>query len=169
MKELELNYLKKRISELKKRQSKVKVDIRDHLCSIKKLRQYISVDKQLKGHCSYYSYLCNSLVDERKLLKLYSEESRNIKKEIKILNRLLNVLLDTIKGYNRDKPSHFGYFERIYHRGINPHWQVGDKLAYNDSSLGREYDLGTIIKIELNNKKLDDWVYTFDDVCKKVK
>ena len=56
------------------------------------------------------------------------------------------------------------YFEYIYHRGTEPIWKVGDKLAYYEFCTDHEgvYDLGTITNIELD-KDVDDWVYTFDD------
>lgn len=153
----ELDYLRSRISELKKRRNQVVINIRGRIHNIKKLRQYISDDIQLQG----YSHLCSSLVDERNLLKSYSKDSKDIKEEIKILNRLL----DTIKKHNKDKEiPEYGCFKTVYYRGEKSHWQVGDKLAYYEFCTDHEgeYDLGTITKIEFD-KKLDNWVYTFDD------
>lgn len=62
-----------------------------------------------------------------------------------------------------DKTKH-SYFEYIYHRGTEPTWNIGDKLAYYEFCTDHEgeYDLGTITNIELD-EECDDWVYTFDD------
>lgn len=66
----------------------------------------------------------------------------------------------------KDKPKH-SYFEYVYHRGTEPTFQVGDKLAYYEfcTDYGRVYDLGTITNIELD-EEYNDWVYTFDDSSK---
>ena len=62
-----------------------------------------------------------------------------------------------------DKTKH-SYFEYIYHRGTEPIWKIGDKLAYYEFCKDHEgeYDLGTITNIELD-EECDDWVYTFDN------
>lgn len=147
------NYLRNRISELKKRRDFVVIEIRSCISNIKNLKQDIS------GEIDRGLYSCGSkddLVIERNLLKSYSKESKNMKEEIKILNRLLDLI-------NVDKIPNHGYFKTTYYRGKEPYWDVGDKLAYYESNLGREYVLGTITKIRLG-KNSDDWVYTFDDV-----
>lgn len=147
------DYLKNRISELKKRRDFVVIDIRSCISNIKNLKQDIS------GEIDRGLYSCGSkddLVVERKLLKSYSKESKSIKEEIKILNRLLDLI-------NVDKIPNHGYFKTTYYRGKEPYWDVGDKLAYYESNLGRECVLGTITKIELG-KNSDDWIYTFDDI-----
>lgn len=147
------DYLKNRISELKKRRNFVVIDIRSCISNINKLKQDMS-DKVVRGLRGSLSN--DDLVNERNLLKSYSKESKNMKEEIKILNRLLDLI-------NVDKIPNHGYFKTTYYRGKEPYWDVGDKLAYYESNLGREYVLGTITKIRLG-KNSDDWVYTFDDV-----
>lgn len=63
----------------------------------------------------------------------------------------------------KDKTKH-SYFEYVYHRGIEPIWKVGDKLAYYEfySDYEGEIELGTITNIELD-EECDDWLYTFDN------
>ena len=147
------NYLRNRISELNKRQYFLTEDIRSCISNIKSLKQDISgeIVRGLRGSLSN-----DDLVNERNLLKSYSKESKSMKEEVKILNRLLNLI-------NVDKIPNHGYFKTTYYRGKEPYWDVGDKLAYYESNLGREYVLGTITKIRLG-KNSDDWVYTFDDI-----
>lgn len=147
------NYLRNRISELNKRRNFVVIDIRSCISNIKNLKQDISGDvvRGLRGSLSN-----DDLVNERNLLKSYSKESKSMKEEIKILNRLLDLI-------NVDKIPNHGYFKTTYYRGKEPYWDVGDKLAYYESNLSREYVLGTITKIRLG-KNSDDWVYTFDDI-----
>lgn len=164
------DYLKNKISELKKRRNFVVIDIRSCISNIKDLKQDISGDVVRGLHGSLSKD--DDLVEERKLLKSYSRESKSIKEEIKILNRLLD-LINVGKGkisdhgyyMNVDKiPKHGYFFKTTYYRGKEPYWDVGNKLAYYDeSNLGQEYVLGTITKIRLG-KNYDDWVYTFDDV-----
>ena len=62
-----------------------------------------------------------------------------------------------------DKAKH-SYFEYIYHRGTEPTWKVGDKLAYFEFSSDREgeIELGTVTNVELDAEQ-DDWAYTFDN------
>jgi len=147
------DYLKNKISELKKQRNFVVIDIRNCISNIKNLKQDISDDVVRGLHGSLSK---DDLVSERNLLKSYSKLSKSMKEEIKILNRLLDLI-------NVDKIPNHGYFKTIYHRGKEPYWDVGDKLAYYESNLGREYILGTITKIRLG-KNSDDWVYTFDDI-----
>lgn len=148
------DYLKNKISELKKRRNFVVIDICRCISNIKNLKQDISGDVVRGLHGSLSK---DDLVEERELLKSYSRESRSIKEEIKILNRLLDQI-------NVDKiPKHGYFFKTTYYRGKEPYWDVGNKLAYYESNLGREYVIGTITKIRLG-KNYEDWVYTFDDV-----
>lgn len=161
------DYLKNKISELKKRRNFVVIDICRCISNIKDLKQDISGDviRGLHGSLSK-----DDLVEERKLLKSYSRESKSMKEEIKILNRLLD-LINVGKGkisnhgyfMNVDKIPNHGYFKTTYYRGKEPYWDVGNKLAYYESDIGQEYVLGTITKIRLG-KNYDDWVYTFNDV-----
>ena len=131
------DYLKNKISELKKQRNFVVIDIRSCISNIKNLKQDISDDVVRGLHGSLSK---DDLVSERNLLKSYSKLSKSMKEEIKILNRLLDLI-------NVDKIPNHGYFKTTYYRGKESYWDVGDKLAYYESNLGRECVLGTITKM----------------------
>lgn len=63
----------------------------------------------------------------------------------------------------KEQPEH-SIIETIYICGKNPHWSVGDILAYYEftSDCEGEIVLGKITKVELD-EEYDDWLYTFED------
>lgn len=91
----EIDYLKSKISELKKQLNSIVINIQICINHIKNLKQDISDDLQIRHY--YLSFTFDDLKKERNLLKLYSKESKDIKEEIKILNRLLDLYIKYTK------------------------------------------------------------------------
>lgn len=65
-----------------------------------------------------------------------------------------------------NQPEH-SFIETIYRRGKNPHWNIGDILAYYEfnSDCEGEIMLGKITNVELD-EECDEWLYTFEDGSK---
>lgn len=63
----------------------------------------------------------------------------------------------------KEQPEH-SFIATIYRCGKNPHWSIGDTLAYYEftSDCEGEIVLGKVTNVEFD-EEYDDWLYTFED------
>lgn len=65
---------------------------------------------------------------------------------------------------SNEKQPEYSFFEKIYHRGKKPHWNIGDTLAFYEfyTDIEGEHVIGKIADIELD-EECDDWIYCFEN------